>query len=202
LYSTSAIALGPRATILVVEPDELTACGLSEMLVSEGFLPVVARNGGDAISQLREVGPGLVLMEWALPDMGGLALCRYIRAQGTVPVVVVSDSSSEAETVASLDAGADVYLNKPVRERELVARIGAALRRSAQSPPRRDGKVFVVGDVTLDADRHEVWVGARSVDLPMREFQVLEALVASAGKVWTREALMRRVWGETPLAST
>ena len=115
---------------------------------------------------------------------------------------MVSDTYSETDIVASLEAGADLHLIKPIRGRELAARIGAALRRCEQTPARRVGRVFVVGDVTLDADRHEVWVGARPLDLPMREFQVLEALVGSAGKVWTKEALMRRVWGETPPSGT
>ena len=198
----SAGDTGPRATILIVEPDKATAVRVTGVLVQEHYQTVSAETGRDAVALLAEVDPNLVLMEWALPDMAGLDLCRYIRAQGTIPVIVASESCSEGDAVASLEAGADGFLTKPYRWRELVARVGAALRRSPRSIRRRDGHVHVVGDITLDADRHEVWVGSREVELPLREFQVLEALLATAGKVWTREALMRRVWGETPASGT
>lgn len=193
--------LEEHATILVVEPDEAIISTLILELARERYRLVVARSGHEAIDTLAQAEPRLVMLALTLPDMGGLDVCAYIQTQASVPIVLVSGTGLEGEALASFQAGADGYLTKPYRWRELTARVGAALRRS---PPvsRRDGGVWIVGDIELDAGRHEVRVGGRLVVFPLREFELLQALLSSAGKTWTREALMQRIWGETPLSGT
>ncbi|MDP9073759.1 MAG: response regulator transcription factor [Actinomycetota bacterium] len=187
--------------ILVVEPDDATANAISLELARERYRLVIVRSGQQAIDSLTIVEPALVLLELALPDMGGLALCGHIHARDNSVIILVSGSGSEAEALASFEAGADGYLTKPYRWRELTARIAAVLRRRPPSLPR-DGSVLVVGDIELDPGRHEVRVGGRLVTFPLREFQLLRALLSSPGKVWTREALMQRIWGEMPPSGT
>lgn len=191
-----------QPTVLVVQPDADVAEDLALMLALEGFRPVVVRSGAEALTRMATVDPSVVLVDFDLPDSGGgPGLCRQIRAQSGPPVIVLSRSDGEASVLASFDAGAADYMHQLSRLRELAARIRAALRRSP-APLRRHGEVLVVGDLELDVERHEVRVGGRAVKLPLREFQLLRVLLSSPGKTWTRLALMRRVWGETPPSGT
>lgn len=145
--------------------------------------------------------PSLVLLELKLPDMEGLRLCEQIRVRDSPPIILIACGGSEAETLAGFEAGADGYVTKPYRLRELSARIHAALRRAPPSVPL-DLMVLTVGDVTLDPSRHEVRVGGSKVDMPLREFELLNLFMTNPGKVLTREALMRRIWGRTPPSGT
>ena len=187
-------------TILIVEPDEAT---LASAVTALGlrFRTVATRSGQEAIGHLSEAEVDLVLVASALPDMGGACLCRHIRAHATSPVVIVAGQDTEADALASFTAGADGYVAKPYRLRELDARVHAALRR-APVRVRHDGEAIVVGDVTLNPERHEVRVRDRVVELPLREFQLLSVLLGQPGKIWSREALMRRIWVETPPSGT
>lgn len=145
--------------------------------------------------------PNLALISFELPDMSGLGLCRHVRAQSSQAVIFVAGLDAEAESLASYGEGADGYIRKPYRLRELDARIKAALRHSPATD-QLDGSAITVGDVTLDLERHKVLVRGRVVELPLREFELLSFLLTHPGKVWTREALMRRIWGETPPSGT
>jgi two-component system response regulator RegX3 len=184
---------------LVVEPDGPTAEEVVDVLGGD-FRTVIASSGAGAIEHLAVMEADLVLLAFSLPDGEGLDICRRLHDGPVVPVIFVAGLDAEGEALASYAAGADRYILKPYRLRELEARVRAALRR-APATIRHDGG-FSVGDVTVYLERHQVVVRERVVRLPLREFELLAVLIMSAGKVWSRESLMRRIWRETPASGT
>ena len=198
-----------RPTILVVEDEESFVDALVVGLEREGFGVEVARDGAEALERFDAVHPDLILLDLMLPKVSGVDVCRQIRARSSVPIIMVTAKSSEIDTVVGLEVGADDYVTKPYRMRELVARMRAALRRvptgdrsTAPSAFDDDEIVYVVGDVQLDADRHEVVIRGEQVALPLKEFELLELLLANAGRVLTRETLISRVWGADYVGDT
>jgi two-component system response regulator RegX3 len=184
------------ASILVVEDEESFIDALVVGLKREGFLVSVARDGVEALDLFDSVRPDLVLLDVMLPKLSGIDVCREIRSKSRVPIIMVTAKGAEIDTVVGLEVGADDYVTKPYRLRELVARMRAVLRRA----PRVDegaagGEVLVVGDVRLDPERHEVLVRGEVVALPLKEFELLELLLANAGRVLTRDTLIDRIWG-------
>jgi two-component system response regulator RegX3 len=183
-------------TVLVVEDEESFVEALVVGLKREGFLVKVARDGVEAVDIFESVRPDLVLLDVMLPRLSGIDVCREIRTRSRVPIIMVTAKGGEIDTVVGLEVGADDYVTKPYRLRELVARMRAVLRRS---PPAEDcpsgGDVLEVGKVRLDPERHEVHVGGEPVLLPLKEFELLELLLTNAGRVLTRETLIDRVWG-------
>jgi two-component system response regulator RegX3 len=183
-------------TVLLIEDEESFIEALVVGLKREGFLVTVARDGIEGLSMFDRVRPDLVLLDIWLPHKSGIDVCRELRLRTRVPIIMVTAKSGEIDTVVGLEVGADDYVAKPYRLRELVARMRAVLRRS---PPRQDGaaevEVLEVGDVRLDPGRHEVYVRDAAISLPLKEFELLELLLANAGRVLTREALIDRVWG-------
>ncbi len=183
-------------TVLVVEDEENFVEALTIGLKKEGFRVQVARDGAEALAVFDAVRPDLVLLDLMLPKVSGVDVCRELRSRSKVPIIMVTAKSSEVDTVVGLEVGADDYVSKPYRLRELVARMRAALRRAPLDealPPSEDA--FQVGDVRLDPDRHEVVVRGAEVSLPLKEFELLELLLANAGRVLTRETLIDRIWG-------
>jgi two-component system, OmpR family, response regulator RegX3 len=186
----------PQATVLIVEDEESFVEALVVGLKREGFLVKVARDGAEAIALFDVVRPDLVLLDVMLPKVSGIDVCRDIRRRSRVPIIMVTAKGSEIDTVVGLEVGADDYVSKPYRLRELVARMRAVLRRA----PRDDAapvsaEALEVGDVVLDPERHEVFVRGALATLPLKEFELLELLLANAGRVLTRETLIDRVWG-------
>jgi len=182
--------------VLIVEDEESFVDALVVGLKREGFLVKVARDGSQAVDMFEVVRPDLVLLDVMLPKMSGIDVCREIRARSRVPIIMVTAKAAEIDTVVGLEVGADDYVTKPYRLRELVARMRAVLRRA----PRLDeeavsGEVLEVGDVRLDPERHEVRVRGATVALPLKEFELLELLLANAGRVVTRDTLIDRIWG-------
>ena len=185
-----------ETTVLVVEDEDSFVDALTVGLQREGFRVQVARDGAEALELFDLVEPDLVLLDLMLPRISGVDVCRQLRARSTVPIIMVTAKTSEIDTVVGLEVGADDYVSKPYRMRELVARMRAALRRAplgAALPLSEDA--FEVGDVRLDPDRHEVEVRGQEVNLPLKEFELLELLLANAGRVLTRETLIDRIWG-------
>jgi two-component system response regulator RegX3 len=185
-----------QPTVLIVEDEESFVDALVVGLKREGFLVKVAKDGSQAVDMFDVVRPDLVLLDVMLPKMSGIDVCREIRARSRVPIIMVTAKSAEIDTVVGLEVGADDYVTKPYRLRELVARMRAVLRRV----PRPDeeavsGDVLEVGDVRLDPERHEVRVRGETVALPLKEFELLELLLANAGRVVTRDTLIDRIWG-------
>ena len=185
----------PEATILVVEDEESYVEALRSGLAREGFLVKVAHDGAEALTLFDVTHPDLVLLDIMLPKLSGLEVCRRIRSHSAVPIIMVTARDAEIDTVVGLEVGADDYVTKPYRIRELVARMRAVLRRAASAEvPDHDG-VLQVGEVCLDSERHEVTLRGSSVRMPLREFEVLELLMTNAGRVVTRDTLIDRVWG-------
>lgn len=181
-------------TVLIVEDEESFVDALVVGLKREGFLVAVARDGDEALAVFERVRPDLVLLDLMLPKRSGIDVCRELRARSRVPIIMVTAKSGEVDTVVGLELGADDYVTKPYRLRELVARMRAVLRR-APPPEVTTDEVLEVGDVRLDAASHEVWVRGEPVSLPRKEFELLELLLANAGRVLTRDTLIDRVWG-------
>lgn len=186
----------PVITVLVVEDEASFVDALSVGLAREGFRVQVAQDGAAALDVFDAIKPDLVLLDVMLPKMSGIDVCREIRRRSAVPIIMVSAKGDEIDTVVGLEVGADDYVTKPYRLRELVARMRAVLRRrSVDDVAASTGDVLQVGDVALDPERHEVVIRGRVARLPLKEFELLELLLANAGKVMTRDVLIDRVWG-------
>jgi two-component system response regulator RegX3 len=183
--------------ILVVDDEQSYRDALRIALEREGFRVEVAVDGPDALERFDAARPGLVLLDVMLPRISGVDVCRQIRAKSSVPIIMVTARNAEIDAVVGLEVGADDYVTKPFRLRELVARVRAALRRGRPDDAAFDehGEVLEVGEVRLDAARHEVAVRGERVALPLKEFELLELLLANAGRVLTRDVLIDRVWG-------
>ena len=183
-------------SVLVVEDEPSYTEALAKGLSQEGFAISVVATGEEAIRSFAEHRPDLVLLDLVLPGMSGLDVCRWIRSHSAIPVIVVTARSDEMDAVVALEVGADDCVTKPFRIRELAARMRAALRR-APVPQAVSSTLdtIVVGRVTLDAQRHVVTVDDEPVDLSLKEFQILEILLANVGRVLTRATLLDRVWG-------
>jgi len=186
----------PQSTVLIVEDEESFVEALVVGLKREGFLVKVARDGAEALAVFDIVRPDLVLLDVMLPKVNGFDVCRELRARSRVPIIMVTAKGGEIDTVVGLEVGADDYVTKPYRLRELVARMRAVLRRAPLAPEAEaHGDVLVVGEVRLDPERHEVSVRGQMVNLPLKEFELLELLLMNAGRVLTRDTLIDRVWG-------
>ena len=185
-----------QTTVLVVEDEESFIEALVVGLQLEGFRVHVARDGVEALELFDRVEPDLVLLDVMLPRLSGIDVCRQLRTRSQVPIIMVTAKSSEIDTVVGLELGADDYVSKPYRLRELVARMRAALRRAPREGEQLDDvEVLEVGDVRLDPERHEVVVRGELVSLPLKEFELLEILLGNAGRVLPRDTLISRVWG-------
>jgi two-component system, OmpR family, response regulator RegX3 len=194
----------PDATILLVEDEDSFVEALTIGLTREGFRVQVARDGAQALDLFDAVQPDLVLLDVMLPKISGIDVCRELRRRSRVPIIMVTAKGSEIDTVVGLEVGADDYVTKPYRMRELVARMRAVLRRQPLDHPASPatGEALVVGDVALDPDRHEVIIRGEPVRLPLKEFELLELLLANAGRVLPRDTLIDRVWGSDYVGDT
>ena len=182
-------------TVLVVEDEESFVEALTIGLKREGFRVEVARDGVEAMRRFDAVHPDLILLDVMLPTISGIEVCRQIRTHSRVPIIMVSAKTSEIDVVVGLEVGADDYVSKPYRMRELVARIRATLRRAPGPERGASTAVVEVGHVRVDSERHEVFVANKPVRLPLKEFELLEVLLTNAGRVLTRDTLIDRVWG-------
>jgi two-component system, OmpR family, response regulator RegX3 len=183
--------------ILVVEDEPSLAETMRYNLEREGFGVSLAEDGRRALERFRAEPPALVILDLMLPEMSGLDVCRQIRAESEVPIIIVTAKDSEADKVAGLELGADDYVTKPFSVRELVSRVRANLRRArsaADGPPAR-GDVLAGGDVRMDVARHEVVVRGEPVPFPPKEFELLEAFLRRKGRLLLRDYLIDEVWG-------
>ncbi|GAA1151194.1 two-component system response regulator RegX3 [Kitasatospora gansuensis] len=192
--------------VLVVEDEESFSDALSYMLRKEGFEVAIAATGPDALEQFERNGADLVLLDLMLPGLPGTEVCRQLRVRSNVPVIMVTAKDSEIDKVVGLEIGADDYVTKPYSTRELVARIRAVLRRRGEDGNGgADGGgpgALEAGPVRMDVDRHVVTVDGAKVDLPLKEFDLLEMLLRNAGRVLTRMQLIDRVWGADYVGDT
>ena len=188
-----------QISVLVVDDEPAFREGLRQALKQEGFVVHLAADGEEALTSWQAYHPDIVLLDVMLPRMSGIDVCREIRSVDNTPVIMVSARNEEIDAVVALEIGADDYVAKPYRVRELVARMRTVLRRAsvggATSRDETQGSVLEVGDISLDRDRHEVSIGGSPVQLPLKEFQLLGLLMENAGIVVTRQTLIDRVWG-------
>jgi DNA-binding response OmpR family regulator len=181
-------------TIVVVEDDRNIADLVELYLREEGFRVVQAHDGASGLQAVRDQRPRLVILDVGLPgDLDGLAVCRRLRADGDLPVLMLTARDGEIDRVLGLELGADDYVTKPFSPREVVARVRAILRR-AEGPVRGRAEI-VVGRVEVDIDRREAKVGGEVVPLATREFDLLRFLAENAGLALSRRQLLNGVWG-------
>ncbi len=192
----------PEATVLVVEDEESFIEALNIGLVREGFRVQIARDGAAALEMFDAVRPDLVLLDVMLPRISGIDVCRELRKRSKVPIIMVTAKGSEIDTVVGLEVGADDYVTKPYRVRELVARMRAVMRRSEHREEDLSSDTMAVGDVSLDPEKHEVRIRGALTPLPLKEFELLHVLLANSGRVLTREQLIDRVWGSDYVGDT
>ncbi|GAA2827349.1 MULTISPECIES: response regulator transcription factor [Nonomuraea] len=188
--------------VLVVEDEESFSDALSYMLRKEGFEVSVAATGPEALETFDRNGADLVLLDLMLPGLPGTEVCRSLRQRSKVPVIMLTAKDSEIDKVVGLELGADDYVTKPFSSRELVARIRAVLRRQGDVVEELETAVLAVGPVRMDVDRHVVAVRGEQVQLPLKEFELLEVLLRNAGRVLTRGQLIDRVWGADYVGDT
>ncbi|MEX6429536.1 MAG: winged helix-turn-helix domain-containing protein [Ferrimicrobium sp.] len=186
-----------KERILIAEDEESFVDAMTLGLSREGFEPIVATDGQRALDLFHETQPDCILLDVMLPKISGLDVCRQIRKESKVPIIIVTARSTELDTVLGLELGADDYVTKPFRMAELIARIRALLRRTTEGSerPRTDEEVLRFKGLTAYVDRHQVVVGEAEVKLPPKEFELLILFLRNPGKVLTRDVLVDRVWG-------
>ena len=192
-----------RVRVLVVEDEESFVDALNVGLEREGFDVAVARDGQEAVALFEAASFDVVLLDLMLPKMSGLDVCRAIRATSEVPIIIVSAKGEEVDMVLMLEIGADDYVTKPYRLRELVARIRAVLRRRETHDVDGDGdEVLVVGPIRMEVEARRCFVHGEEVKLRKKEFALLRLLMENPGRVMTREVLIDRVWGSDYVGDT
>lgn len=184
--------------ILVVDDDTALAEMIGIVLSAEGFEPVFCADGAKAVEMFRSSEPDLVLLDLMLPGMGGIEICRIIREESGVPIVMLTAKSDTTDVVAGLEAGADDYIPKPFKPKELVARVRARLRRKDDDASER----LMIGDLAIDVSAHEVRRNGELISLTPLEFDLLVALARKPWQVFSREALLQDVWGYRHQADT
>jgi two-component system, OmpR family, response regulator RegX3 len=189
--------------ILVVEDEDSLAESIRYNLEREGFAVRVADDGATALEAFRADPPELVILDLMLPQVSGLDVCRAIRLESTVPMIVVTAKDSEADKVTGLELGADDYVTKPFSMRELVSRVRANLRRARMVEPSSEvEQPLRGGPVELDVDRHEARVHGKAVSFPPKEFELLETFLRRKGRLLTRHFLIDEVWGSDYFGDT
>jgi two-component system response regulator RegX3 len=208
-----------QTKVLLAEDDESFIDALVIGLTREGFAVSVARDGNEALRLFSSLEPDLVLLDLMLPRLSGIDVCRSIRARSSVPIIMVTAKGTEIDTVVGLEVGADDYVAKPYRLRELVARMRAVLRRTPPAGEARGNgldnqgtgsdarsgsgtSVLEAGGVQIDPDRHLVFIRGEDVHLRRKEFELLSLLMENAGRVLTRDVLIDRIWGSDYFGDT
>ena len=192
-----------RPLVLVVEDEESFVDALRVGLDREGFDVVVATDGAEALEVFDATRPDLILLDLMLPKLSGIDVCRRLRERSEVPIIVVSAKSEEIDTVLLLEMGADDFVTKPYRLRELVARMRAVQRRRVSTEPRVDtGATIEAGGVRLEPETRRCYVRGEEIKLRRKEFELLQLLLANVGLVLTREVLIDRIWGTDYVGDT
>jgi two-component system, OmpR family, response regulator RegX3 len=171
-------------------------------LEREGYAVTVAADGRRALERFRADPPALVILDLMLPEISGLDVCKAIRADSEIPIIIVTAKDAEADKVTGLELGADDYVTKPFSVRELISRVRANLRRSRMRAEASAGDVLAGGEVEMDVARHEIRVAGRTVAFPPKEFELLETFLRRKGRLLTRDFLIEEVWGHDYFGDT
>jgi two-component system response regulator RegX3 len=181
---------------LIVEDEASFSEALAFLLTKEGFETAIAEDGRQAINMFNADGADLILLDLMIPEVSGVEVCRTIRTQSQVPIIMLTAKDAEIDKVVGLELGADDYVTKPYSSRELIARIKAVLRRGqSEDGSNQDQDLLEVGPIRLNIGKHQVFVSGNPVALPLKEFELLEFLMRNSGRVLTRSQLIDRVWG-------
>jgi DNA-binding response OmpR family regulator len=208
LGGVSVAATAPKAEtqaggrILIVDDEPHIVELVRYNLVQEGFEVSVAYDGPEAMAKAKEENPDLVILDLMLPYVDGLEVCRHIRKDSSVPILMLTAKDGEQERVVGLELGADDYVTKPFSPRELVARVRAILRRTARETERPGPGPISTGGLVLDPTTHEVRLGGRLIDLTTKEFDLLQLLLGHPNRVFTRDFLLEHIWGYDYFGST
>jgi two-component system, OmpR family, alkaline phosphatase synthesis response regulator PhoP len=184
-------------TILVVEDESSIASFVSLYLKNAGYIVKTAPNGTEALALAASEDPALIVLDLMLPDIDGIEVCKRIRQDSDVPILMLTARDEDVDKIIGLEVGADDYLTKPFNPRELVARIRSILRRASPERRERENETIQHGDLHVDAGRREVHVGDQEIQLAPKEFDLLWELLDHRGLVLTRDQLLERVWGYT-----
>lgn len=187
-----------KSRVLVVDDDTALAEMIGLVLKTEGFDPVFCADGDSAIGIFRSTAPDIVLLDLMLPGKDGTEVCRQIRAESGVPIIMLTAKSDTVDVVLGLESGADDYISKPFKPKELVARIRARLRRTDEPAPER----LAIGDLEIDVTGHRVTRSGTAISLTPLEFDLLVALARKPWQVFSREVLLEKVWGYRHAADT
>lgn len=182
--------------VLVVEDEEAISLLLKYNLKAEGFDVTVVDDGDEALTEAKETNPDIILLDWMLPNVSGIEICRQLRAgdeTSSIPVIMLTARAEEEDRLRGFEKGADDYVTKPFSMKELVARIHAVLRRTN---PATAGNVVTLGDISLDRESMRVTRAEQEIVLGPTEFRLLETLIKKPGRVYSRERLLDRVWGQ------
>jgi len=191
-----------RVSVLIVEDEESFIDALTIGLDREGFDVTIARDGQQALAIFAKATFDVVLLDLMLPKMSGLDVCRSMRATSNVPIIIVSAKGEEVDMVLMLEMGADDYVTKPYRLRELVARIRAVLRRRQRPDQVEIDEELSLGNIRMDIDARRCFVNGDEIKLRKKEFALLRLLLENPGRVLTREVLIDRVWGSDYVGDT
>lgn len=187
--------------VLVVEDERNLREPLVYLLQKEGYDVIEAEDGNSAVENFNTLGADLILLDLMLPGLSGNEVCRIIRAESQVPIIMLTAKDTEIDKVVGLEIGADDYVTKPYSTRELLARMKAVLRRGAE-PVQDDSGVLKAGPVVMDLDRHTVSVNGEKIQMPLKEFELLELLMENVNRVLTRGQIIDRVWGSNYFGDT
>ncbi len=191
--------MNTQKTVLIVEDEKNIVDILRFNLQREGYRTLEAYDGKDGLDKAVSENPDLILLDVMLPQMNGFDVCRALRSQGSnVPVIILTAREEEADKVLGLEIGADDYITKPFSMRELIARVGANIRRTSMAAPAAASAAAsampVAGDLAINTDSHQVFRGGKAIDLTQREYELLTFLASHPNKVYSRIALMEQVW--------
>jgi len=187
--------------VMVVEDEQSLREPLVYLLEKEGYEVIEAGDGASALEHFKAEPIDLILLDIMMPGMSGNEVCRVIRQTSNVPVIMLTAKDSEIDKVVGLEIGADDYVTKPYSTRELLARMKAVLRRNSEPTPVTDG-LLEGGSVSMDVDRHLVFVNGQKVAMPLKEFELLELLLENRNRVLTRAQIIDRVWGSNYFGDT
>jgi two-component system alkaline phosphatase synthesis response regulator PhoP len=191
------VAASQAQTVLVVEDEPSIASFISLYLKNAGYRVKAVSSGGDALAQVEIEQPALIVLDLMLPDMDGIDVCRRIRQNKDIPILMLTARDEDVDKIIGLEVGADDYMTKPFNPRELVARVKSILRRSTPARRASESAQITHGDLQVDSGRREAHVGDEEIQLAPKEFDLLWELLDHRGLVLTRDQLLERVWGYT-----
>lgn len=190
----------PKEKILMVDDEKNIVELVKYNLEKEGYEVITAYDGLQAVEAARQERPDLIILDVMLPGQGGLEVCRILRKETRIPIIMATAKGEEIDKILGLELGADDYVTKPFSPRELVARVKAVLRRTSSKAEEKDELVF--DDMTINLVKHEVRIKGKEVDLKPKEFDLLKLLSTNPGKVFTRDFLLEQLWGYDYLGDT